>query len=135
MTLRYLELIQAQVTRMASNSFLVKGWSITLVAAIMAFAASASSSWSMAAAVLTSLTFWGLDAFYLRQERLYRSLYDKVRQTWPDQECTVGDMNLSTMSLNSTVASWARTMSSGAVALFHGPILIAIIIVALVLSR
>lgn len=28
--------------------------------------------------------FWGLDAYYLIQEKLYRSLYDKVRQTDED---------------------------------------------------
>jgi len=26
----------------------------------------------------SSLLFWGLDAYYLRQERLFRCLYDKV---------------------------------------------------------
>ena len=30
------------------------------------------------------IVFWGLDAYYLLQERLYRSLYDKVRQTEKD---------------------------------------------------
>lgn len=135
MTIRYLELIQGQVSRMASHSFLIKGWSITLAAAIMAFAASASSSWSMTAAVLTSLAFWGLDAFYLRQERLYRALYDRVRDTWPDRECTIGDMSLSTDTLSSTVPPWIRTMGSSVVALFHAPILITVVIVAVVLSQ
>ena len=34
--LKHLEMIQAVITRMAKNSFLLKGWSITLTAAIFA---------------------------------------------------------------------------------------------------
>ena len=30
------------------------------------------------------IVFWGLDAYYLLQEKLYRLLYDKVRQTEED---------------------------------------------------
>lgn len=135
MTIRYVELIQGQVSRMASNSFLIKGWSITLAAAIMAFAAATSSSWSMTAATLTTLAFWGLDAFYLRQERLYRALYDHVRTTWSDSECTVGDMSLSTKPLSSDVTSWLRTTGSSAITLFHAPVLFTIVIVAIVLSQ
>ena len=35
---------------------------------------------AMAAGVLPALIFWGLDAYYLQQERLYRALYDHVRK-------------------------------------------------------
>ena len=35
----HLQMIQAVITRMASNSFLIKGWSVTLVAALFALAA------------------------------------------------------------------------------------------------
>ena len=35
----YLQMIQAVIARMAGNSFLIKGWSVTLVAALFALAA------------------------------------------------------------------------------------------------
>ena len=35
----HLEMIQVIITRMASNSFLINGWSVTLVAALFALAA------------------------------------------------------------------------------------------------
>jgi hypothetical protein len=35
----HLQMIQAVITRMGSNSFLLKGWSVTLVAALFALAA------------------------------------------------------------------------------------------------
>ena len=37
--LTHLQMIQAVITRMAGNSFLIKGWSVTLVAALFALAA------------------------------------------------------------------------------------------------
>ncbi|MEN9503463.1 MAG: hypothetical protein RI964_2748 [Pseudomonadota bacterium] len=36
--LKHLEMLQQVITRMASNSFLIKGWSITLISALLAFA-------------------------------------------------------------------------------------------------
>ncbi len=33
---KHLEFLQAVITRMAGNSFLIKGWSVTLVAALLA---------------------------------------------------------------------------------------------------
>ena len=37
----HLKMVQAVITRMAGNSFLIKGWSVTLVAALFALAAAA----------------------------------------------------------------------------------------------
>ncbi|MGX1266794.1 hypothetical protein RKD55_004738 [Rossellomorea marisflavi] len=36
--MRHLELIQNVMSRMASNSFLLKGWTVTLVVGLLAFA-------------------------------------------------------------------------------------------------
>ncbi len=77
--LKHLEMIQAVVNRMASNSFLLKGWSVTLVSALLALAAANSDRRFVFVAVLPLLMFWLLDAYFLRQERLFRKLYDKVR--------------------------------------------------------
>ena len=37
--LEHLKMLQAVITRMASNSFMVKGWCITLVSALLALSA------------------------------------------------------------------------------------------------
>ncbi|WP_130411166.1 hypothetical protein [Fluviicoccus keumensis] len=74
--IRQFELIQQIISRMANNSFLVKGWSLTLVAAIFAVAAQGNTWGLVWTALLPAFVFWGLDAFYLRQERLFRHLYD-----------------------------------------------------------
>lgn len=74
--IRYLEAIQQVVARMANNAFLIKGWTLTLVAAIFAVAAQ-SAFWEIVwVALLPTIAFWFLDTYYLRQERLFRHLYD-----------------------------------------------------------
>jgi hypothetical protein len=76
----HLEMIQAVITRMGSNSFAVKTWSVGLVAALLAFAADRGATpWRILVALVPVVTFWYLDAYYLRQERLFRRLYDAVR--------------------------------------------------------
>lgn len=77
--IKHLEMIQEIIKRMASNSFLLKGWSITLVAAIFALAAKDSNQKFFLITYIPLIIFWILDTYYLQQERKYRNLYDKVR--------------------------------------------------------
>jgi hypothetical protein len=77
---KHLEMIQAIVARLASNSFFIKGWTLTVAGAAFGFAAN-RTDWRVAAIGSgVVLGFWALDSFYLRQERLYRMLYNQVRQ-------------------------------------------------------
>ena len=73
--LKHLEFIQNVITRMSSNSFLIKGWSITLIAAIFALAAKDSNSNFIYIIYLVLPAFWILDGFFISQERQYRKLY------------------------------------------------------------
>jgi hypothetical protein len=72
-----LKLIQSVVTRLAGNSFLLKGWAVTLVAGLTALAKADSDrdiAW-IACGVL--IVFALLDAYYLANERAFRRLYEK----------------------------------------------------------
>lgn len=76
----HLELIQGVINRMANNSFMLKGWAVTLVAGIYALASKDADKVYFFFTYVPIIVFWGLDAYYLRQEKLYRKLYDKVRK-------------------------------------------------------
>ena len=76
--LKHLEMIQAVISLMAGNSFLLKGWAVTLLAGIFALAAKDADKSYFLVAYVPILVFWGLDSYYLQQERLYRSLYEEV---------------------------------------------------------
>jgi hypothetical protein len=80
-------MIQGVITRMANNSFLLKGWSVTLVAGLTAFAADKSDPSFAFIAVAVVTVFALLDAYYLALERLYRTLFttaaaDTGAPTW-----------------------------------------------------
>lgn len=79
-----MEFIQGVINRMAFNSFALKGWTVTLVAGIFALATKDVDTRYFFVVYIPIITFWGLDAYYLLQERLYRALYDKVRNMGED---------------------------------------------------
>ena len=78
--IRHLEMIQGIINRMASNSFMLKGWAVTLIAGIFALASKDSDKLYFLVAYIPIVVFWGLDSYYLLQERLYRCLYDIVSE-------------------------------------------------------
>lgn len=79
--IKHLEMLQTVVARLGTDSFLVKGWAITVAGAFFGFAVS-SGKWRLAAAsVILTLIFWCLDTYFLRSERTFRILYDKARMS------------------------------------------------------
>jgi hypothetical protein len=65
---------------MASNSFALKGWAVTLIAGIFVLANKDSDKLYFLVAYIPIIMFWGIDTYYLLQERLYRALYEEVRK-------------------------------------------------------
>lgn len=126
--LKHLEMLQDIISRMAKNSFLLKGWNVVLVSAIFALASSESKSQLVYLAYLPMVMFWLLDGYFLRQERLFRKLYDKVRAMGEDDI----DFSMNTTSVESEVASCLRVAFSRTLLLFHGAILLTITTVWLV---
>ena len=57
----------------------MKGWSVVLVAAILVLLARKDHLDAAPIALGPVLIFWGLDGYFLWQERLFRALYDHVR--------------------------------------------------------
>ena len=79
--IRHLEMIQGIINRMAGNSFMLKGWAVTLIAGVFALGGDQVGWEYYLVTLIPIIAFWGLDSYYLLQERLYRSLYGKVRRT------------------------------------------------------
>lgn len=76
--IKHLEFIQNVISRMNSNSFLIKGWAITLISALFALAAKDANIQYVLITYIIIPVFWILDGFFISQERQYRELYDKV---------------------------------------------------------
>lgn len=75
---KHLEFVQSVITRMNTNSFLLKGWMITIVSALLALYANNSNSNFIFVAIVPTMVFWFLDAYYLQQERKFRGLYEDI---------------------------------------------------------
>lgn len=75
---KHLDHVQAIVSRLANNSFLMKGWSLTVAAALTGYALTKNSVPVALAALVPAVAFWFLDAYYLRQERAFRLMYDAI---------------------------------------------------------
>ena len=74
-----IDLIQNCISRMSQNSFNVKGWFIGLIIAVIALLPeSIDASYVCLIILITTFIFWGLDAFYLKMEKLYRWKYEWV---------------------------------------------------------
>ena len=105
----HLEMVQAVITRMAGNSFLIKGWSVTLVAALFALAAANTKPPFVYLAYFPTFMFWALDAYFLRQEILFRKLHDHVRTS----EEAVVDFSMNTQPFAKRVACGLGTPTPG----------------------
>lgn len=76
---KHLEFLQAAISRMSGNLFLLKGWSVTLIAALFALAAKDTNKAYIIVAYFPLFIFWSLDGYFLSMERRLRSLYEHTR--------------------------------------------------------
>lgn len=115
---KHLEFIQAAVGRMATNSFQLKALAVLLVSALLGLAVNADRTALAALATLPAVSFWGLDAYYLRQERLFRKLYDGVRLG--EEDAHPGLYSLETKGCQKDVPTWACTFLASTIWPVHG---------------
>ena len=78
--IKHLEMIQAVVARLGGNGFFIKGWAVTIAGAFVALAVNAEDCSFARVGVAASVVFWGLDGYFLRAERRFRALGDRVRK-------------------------------------------------------
>lgn len=79
-----IDLIQACITRMAQNSFVIKGWFVSIYAVILALLPERVNMFLLCISlVAVNVIFWYLDGFFLRTEKLYRKMYDWILEERP----------------------------------------------------
>ena len=128
----HLEMVQGVISRMAGNLFFLKGWAITLIAALFALAARDTNPKYIIIAYFPVFVFWILDGFYLRQERLYRDLYDDVRRR---DEGEI-DFSMDTRKYNSNERNgWLCSMFSATLLWFYVPLIIIMILIMFLINE
>ena len=112
---------------MSNNSFLIKGWSITLVSALFALAAKDANSNYVLITYVVIPAFWLLDGFFLYKERQYRYLYNQVKDMTEDNI----DFSMDASGLG---PSWGASTFSITLLLFYGISVIATFTVMFLLN-
>lgn len=121
--IKEIELIQEIIKRMASNSFLIKGWTITLVVATLLLK---GNNLHIFIAFIPLVSFWILDAYFLRQERMYRELYKWVINNRHNTSDFLFDLNA--YRFKEKVTSIWGTMISSTLLCLYGSILLLLVL-------
>lgn len=130
--LAYLQMVQAIIGRLAATSSVVKGWSVTLVAALFTVGVFTERNEVSFVALFPALIFWGLDAYYLRRERLFRNLYRTIHSTG------MGDLeepfSMDVSAQQTAEDGYFRVLLRPPLSVFHGAILLAVAAVIILVT-
>lgn len=90
---KHLEMTQGVINRLGRNSILLKSWSMIILVAAMVLIAreTLQNSYFVFILLFPIAGFWILDGYFLWQERLFRKIYDEIReQTDTDFKMDIG---------------------------------------------
>lgn len=127
----HLQMIQGVIDRMSTSAAIYKGFAATIVTGIVAISFTEVSAWILLIAFLPVICFLVMDTYYLKLEKQYRILYEKIRN-----EKIVPDFSLDSRCSNTELydanATWLKCLQSPSIWMFYVPIIIiGVIIVSL----
>lgn len=131
---KHLEFIQGTISRLGNNGFHAKSWSITIVSAILALAASKESDARLELlliSIIPIIIFWVLDGYFLWQERLFRELYKDVSRINEDSRV---DFQMNLHGYNSGRNTWMKSIFSKTLNIFYISLLILVIMIACIIQ-
>ena len=130
--IKHLEITQGVINRLANNSFLIKNWSMAILAAAMLFLVrveSVNSVYLTLSFTIPVISFWILDGYFLWQERLFRGIYNDIR-TLDDSDFK---MDIS-VQLKKPKSSWPSAIFSTTLTIFYFTELSFLALITLIMS-
>lgn len=127
MRMKHLELIQNAITRMGTNGASLKGYCMTLVAAIIGLSAAVSKEQILIYTLPVILGFAVLDAAYLSLERGFRDHFDDIRMREINEQ---PDFHVATKA-----ASFWRAFFSWSVFGFYVATIIVMVVVSMLMPE
>lgn len=119
---QHLSFIQGVITRMNSNSFNMKGWMVTIVAALAALYANGNAPYPVVYLIISLipvLIFWCLDTYYLMMEKKYRKLYE---------DTVAGNVTLYSMKIDKYKVCYGRVLISKTIWPVYLPVFLLLLI-------
>jgi len=100
-------MIQKVIERLARNSFQIKAWAATIFTAAIVLTYSIINTLIFIVLITVISLFWALDSYYLKQERLFRKLYEyntsQFNNLSEKEKIKMFDMNISTFHVNGII--------------------------------
>jgi len=126
----YLNMIHKIIERLAKNSFQIKAWTATIFAAIIVLTYSIINILIFFILIFTVSLFWALDSYYLKQEKLFRKLYEHKVNEYHDESMRmkIKVFDMSVIEYKTEVKNVPKTMISISELLFYIPFIMTLII-------
>lgn len=114
----HLTILQGVIERMAGDSRSLKAWCITIVAAILVVVAGQDKPDYVLIALIPTVMFCVLDAYYLGLERGFRKAYEGFVRKLHDETLTTNDMYV-VKPIGKMWSLWIGAFPSPSVWLFY----------------
>jgi hypothetical protein len=128
---KHLDYLQAIITRMNSNSFQLKNFSVVIISAMFVLFAATPKALFLFLTGFPLLIFWFLDAFYLQQERKFRALYNDVAGL--TCQYAIKTYEMSTKEYKGNGYSFGECFFSKTILLFYGSLLVVVAAITVIL--
>ena len=125
----YLEILQAVVGRMATNSAACKTWCVSLVSAIVVVVSDKGRPDFVWISLIPILLFLILDSYYLSLEREFRRTYNDFIRKLHFGGATVEDVFFVAPRSRVAVASWGIAKAFGSMAVWPFYALLALMLI------
>jgi hypothetical protein len=112
--------IQHIINRIATNSFIIKGWAAAVLGILLLLN---STRYQALIAVFALLVFWYLDAYFLRQKKMYRALYNEIFENKLNVSDEFFDMSSARNEAGIEVPRSSTLMLSKTLLIFYGSLL------------
>lgn len=133
MLFKEIDLIQGCIGRMSKNSFMLKGWALTIFAGVIAVtkASLLNDLVVLSCCIFVPLCcFWILDAFFLHTEKKYRKMYEWVLKNRKEGNLDF-QFDLNPQRFSNDAGCYFRTLFSITLAVFYAIPLLMILIILL----
>lgn len=127
--MKHLEMIQSIINQIANHSFMIRGWSLTLVSVLLALTVKEAKPEYVIVAYIPIPVFWLLDGFFFSQERAFRALYNRVRNLNEDAV----DFSMNKSDFSGGKNSWFRSTCSKTLSIYYLTLSVAVTAVLIVL--
>jgi hypothetical protein len=112
--------IQHIINRMATNSFIIKGWAVAVLGILLLLN---GSRYQALTGVFALLVFWYLDAYFVRQKKMYRALYEEIVENKLNLSDEFFDMRTAQNEAGIEIPRSSTLMFSKTLLIFYGSFL------------